>query len=425
LSSTEPLLPPRYASRVAFTGVANGVVSALCAAFALPLLVSVLGMDRYADWAALGMFITLGAALDLGMSRAIVVTCAGQPAARVRECASAAALIAGSLALLGTAVALALSLTTGRLLGFAPAGFSNAVLFGGCAILVLGMANGVMRAVLESQMAAHWINAGYLAQTLLYYVLSLLAAHFWPAGVVPATVTALACVAGMHAAWLMRARLWRPVWPQPATWREMGRIARQSYLLAAPPALLPPLAALLVLATVADRATFATYDIAFRVATLASTLLASIAVPMLAASARAHATGSGAARLDQEVRRYLKLGWSLFLAGALAFWLLDPWLLDALFPGAGEDLFPVALLLLAGMGAISASEAVTRTLLGGQDPAPVLLSRMLMLTVVLGAGIAMLYRDGITAFAAVYAVAGISSTALLLFTWFRRQRFSS
>ena len=89
-------------SRVAVTGLANGVASAICAALALPLLVSALGLARYGQWAVLGMFITTAAALDLGMSRAIVLHCAGQPRARVREYATAAAVIAGGIALLAT-----------------------------------------------------------------------------------------------------------------------------------------------------------------------------------------------------------------------------------------------------------------------------------------------------------------------------------
>src|SRR5262249_53542403 len=159
--------------------VANGVISAVCAVLALPLLVSTLGLARYGQWAVLGMFVTTAAALDLGLSRAIVLHAAGQPAARVREVATAAAIIVGGITPLAVFAIACASAATGRLLGFAPAGFDPAILAGGCAILVLGMLNAVLRAVLESQLASHWVNAGYLVQTLLYYGLTLLAALAW------------------------------------------------------------------------------------------------------------------------------------------------------------------------------------------------------------------------------------------------------
>lgn len=160
MSSTQPLLPARYVSWVAATGVANGVVSAVCAVLALPLLVATLGLERYGQWAVLGMFITTAAALDLGLSRAIVLHAAGQAETRVREYATAAALIAGGITTLAIVLIVAVSATTGRLLGFAPAGFDAAILAGGCAILALGMLNAVLRALLESQLASHWVNVG-------------------------------------------------------------------------------------------------------------------------------------------------------------------------------------------------------------------------------------------------------------------------
>lgn len=422
MNTTQPFMPAGYASRVAATGLANGVVSAICAAIALPLLVSALGLARYGQWAVLGMFITTAAALDLGMTRAIVMHCAGQPATRVRECTTAATLIAGCLALLATVGVALVSFSTGRLLGLAPQAFDTSILIGGCLILTFSMLNGVLRAVLESQMAVHWVNVGYLLQTLILYGLTLLAALFWIDGVIIASTAAFACVLALHAALLKRVGLLRPLRPSSATFRELLRTGRASYVIAAPSALLPPLASTLVLSEVSDPAEYGVFDLAVRIATLASTLLASIAVPVLALSARAHATGGGAAQLHDWVRRYLLAGWLLFALGMATFWLAGPWLLGWLFPSAGPALFPVALALLGGIGAVAASEPATRAILGSHHPRPVLLARLLMLGIVAIAGAWVLRRGGVTAFAQIYAVAGWVATFTILIAWFTKTR---
>ncbi len=414
-------MPTGYASRVAVTSLANGVTSAICVALALPVLVSALGLARYGQWAVLGMFITTAAALDLGMTRAIVLHCAGQGATRVREYATAAAVIAGGIALVATLLIVIVSVTTGRLLGMAPQAFDPSILVGGCAILVFSMLNGVLRAVLESQLAVHWVNVGYLAQTLLAYGLTLLAAIYWPDGVIVATVSAFAGVLLLHASLLARAGLLRPLRPSSATCRDLLRTGRGSYLLAAPTALLPPLASMLVLSQVPDAGAYGIFDLAFRIATLSATLLAGIAVPILALSARTHSTGVGTAELHVWVRRYLLLGWVLFALGMVTFWLAGPWLLGWLFPAAGAALFPVALALLGGMGAVAASEPVTRAMLGSHHPAPVLLARFLMLGVVAIAG-TWLLQLGVAAFAQIYLVAGMLSALTVLFAWFTTLR---
>jgi hypothetical protein len=415
-------MPAGYASRVAATGLANGIVSALCAALALPMLVSALGLARYGQWAVLGMFITAAAALDLGMTRAIILHCAGQPAARVRECTTAATLIAGSFALLATLVIAIVSFGTGRLLGLAPQAFDTSILAGGCLILAFSQLNGVLRAVLESQLAVHWVNVGYLLQTLLLYGLTLSAALFWPGGVIVASTGAFAGILVLHAVLLARAGLLKPLRPSPAIFCEMLKTARGSYLLAAPSALLPPLASMLVLSAVTDSGAYGVFDLAVRIATLASTLLASIAVPMLALSARAHATGVGAAQLRGWVSRYLLVGWALFALGMTTFWLAGPWLLGRLFPAAGGALFPVALALLAGIGCVAASEPAIRAMLGSHQARPVLLARFLMLGVVLCAGTWSLHRGGLTAFAHTYLLAGVLCTATIIGAWWLRQR---
>lgn len=422
MNTTRSLMPAGYASRVAATGIANGVVSAIFAVLALPLLVAALGLERYGQWAVLGMFITTAAALDLGMTRAIVMHCAGQPSTRVRECTTAATLIACCFALLATLVIVIASVSTGRLLGLASQAFDSSILVGGCLILTFSLVNGVLRAVLESQLAVHWVNVGFLLQTVILYGLTLSAALFWPEGVIVASTAAFACILALHAALLARTGLLRPVRPSAATIRELLTTGRASYLLAAPSALLPPLASLLVLSEVSDPAEYGVFDLAVRIATLSSTLLASIAVPMLALSARAHASGTGTAQLDTWVRRYLLAGWTLFALGMTTFWFAGPWLLGWLFPAAGTALFPVALALLAGIGSVAASEPAIRAILGSHHTAPVLLARCIMLGVVLCAGTWFLQRGGPAAFAQVYAVAGMLATATVLIAWFGSRR---
>ncbi len=414
-------MPAGYASRVAVTSLANGVASAICVALALPLLVSALGLARYGQWAVLGMFITTAAALDLGMTRSIVLHCAGQAPTRVREYATAAAVIAGAIVLAATTLIAIVSLSTGRLLGMASQAFDPGILVGGCAILAFSMLNGVLRAVLESQLAVHWVNVGYLAQTLLVYGLTLLAALCWPDGVVVATVSAFAGVFLLHASLLARAGLLRPLRPSPATFRDLLRTGRGSYVLAASTALLPPVASMLVLSQAPDTSAYGIFDLAFRIAALSATLLAGIAVHILALSARVHATGASAAQLQFWVHRYLLLGWALFALGLVTFWLAGPWLLGWLFPEAGPALYPVALALLGGMGAVAACEPVTRAMLGSQHPAPVLLSRLLMLGIVSIAG-AWALQLGVAAFARLYMVAGMLGALTVLVAWFATLR---
>ena len=422
MSSTQPLMPARYATRAAFTGIANASVSALAAVLALPLLVATLGVDSYAKWAALGMFITGGAALDLGMARALVLHCAAQPLERVREITTAAASIAAGIA----AFAILVIASAGALRDTPSGAIANvvtpSVLTAGCCVLALGMLNGVMRAVLESQLAVHWVNLGYLLQTLLVYGLTLLAAVFWPQAVLPATVCAFAAVSVFNMGMLARLGLLAPRRPARATFHSLLSSAWHSCLLSAPIAVLPPLASFIALNLAASAAAFAMFDLAQRIATLAAILLSSIAVPILAIAARTRAAGEPEAALDRLTLRYLAFGWSLFAAGMLVYGIAGEKMLAWVFPAAGSELFPVAGALLAGMGAIAASEAVVRRMLGGTDVNPLFWGRIMMLALIGVAGILATRFGGLKIFTSIYAIAGIACSVFLLTAWRMRVR---
>jgi hypothetical protein len=417
MSSTDALMPRRYAARVAITGIANGVASALCAALAIPLLVAALGLANYGQWAVLGAFVTAGAALDLGMSRAIVVQCVGQSRARVRECATAAAMVA-----LGVCALALTSLAMVDIFGVAHAMLTPDVMIGGGLVLAIGTMNGVLRAVLESQLAVHWVNVGYLLQTLLFYGLTIAAAFWWPRAVLTASVCAFACTFVFHAALLWRQGLLWPLRPDWATFRELFVTARASYVLAAPTALLPPLAAGLALAHAPDSAAYAVFDLGYRIAILASTLLASIAVPMLAIAGRAHRLGGAELPLARLTNRYLLAGWTLFACGMLVYALIGARLLAWIFPAAGRELFVIGGGMLAGLGAVAASEAPIRAMLGGTRTQSVLLARVVLLAIVGGVGYFALRTAGLAGFAATFMVAGFICAAIVLVAWWQRQR---
>ncbi|MEO8018752.1 MAG: hypothetical protein ABI769_13130 [Pseudomonadota bacterium] len=420
MSAVQPLMPARYAGWVALSGFANAAVSASCAAIALPLLVAVLGVERYGQWAVLGLFVTTAAALDLGLSRALVLQCAAQPPARVREFATAAALIAGVVAACAVG-ALVFAALTGFSFGLAEGVMTPAIAMAGASILALGMLNAVMRAVLESQMAVHWVNLGYLLQTALLYGFTLAAALLWPAALLPASVAAFGLVAILNASLLSRLGVLAPRRPKRAALDAMLASTRESFLLAVPTAFLPPLTAFLALSHSTGPAQYAVFDLALRIATLGATLLSGLAVPMLAAAARSRATGGTEAALDRLTIRYLAVGWSLLVAGILVYTLVGARLVAWVFPAAGPGLYPIAGVLLAGMGVLAASEGAIRAVSASSAPGPVFWARLAILALVAGAGGLAWSAGGMKAFATTYALASVAGAAVVLGAWIRRR----
>lgn len=354
-----------YLRRAISTGVANCVVSAAIVAFCLPAIVSSLGIERYAVWATLGLFVAAGAALDLGIARALVLLTVGASERDAASVTGAAAALVGLIALVacaGIAVVVYGSWNPFGAESFIGARLRVPVLLSGAAIVVIALANALLRAMLESRLALHAVNMGYLLQTALLYVVTL-AVGSLTGGVTPliaATVAVYALILVVHSYQLRRLGSASLALPSKAAAARVATAAWQAFAVAAPTAFLAPLLGFALLHRGIGPEDYATFDVALRIATLCAGVLSVVAAPVLALAVK------GSDRVHDVwrfARRYTFVTIALYVAGLAAFAIVGHAIAEYVMPAA-PSLANVAAILIVGSGAVAAVEPLTRALLG-------------------------------------------------------------
>jgi|GEM_PF-2674029 len=416
-----------YISRNTVASLLNSSVSAVTVALCLPLLVRSLGPDRYALWATVGLFVTLGAMLELGIPRAMVATISGATPEQASRAFSAGIATAGLIALISSAALATVALMGINIWGsksFLAARGNFSLILCGSAVLMLVNLTATLRGVLEAAFRLHWINVAYAVQTLLVYALALMVAWLtrstdW---VLWSSVAVYALIFGLHVIMVARLPFARLRWPDRRTFRHVAMHAGKTCVIALPGVVTLPILGYLYLRNAQRAADYGTFDLAMRVTLLAASTLSTLAMPVLAIVSSARAAGFE--QLRAFIRRYTLALLVAYVCGVAIFAAIGTPLLQLAFGKSGAQVHAAALIALLGAGLASAVEPLSRSLLGLGFVRALALCRWALLVTIVAAISIFAASPNIVRFPAAYSLGNAVAAGLIFacYCWLTRPK---
>lgn len=355
-----------YIRRAAATGIVNSIASAVAVVLFLPPIVTETGLGTYGLWSVIFLFVGISAALELGLTQALVYL-VPRDSARAGEllvtaaciCAVACGLVVGTIVLLASLG----SGVLGRLIS-ADSRYQWALLTCGAVVTLASVETALLRALLEARLRLDIVNIGYAALTVLTYSSALVVTRFTHDAAALLVSTAVVYVVLFFAHAVAVARLVDPDMRQPrfASARILWRTGVESYLAQLPNVLLVPTLQFLLTRVIASASEYGIFDLAVRIATLCATTLGMVGAPFYAIVAGAALSASVAVR--SAVKRYIVVNIGLGLVAWAAFALVGNPLLTLVFSRDSQVLHRIATIILAGALALAALDPISRMLLG-------------------------------------------------------------
>jgi O-antigen/teichoic acid export membrane protein len=355
-----------YIRRAAATGIVNSIASAVAVGLFLPRIVTEAGFDTYGLWSVIFLFVGISAALELGLTQALVYLVPREPA-RAGEllltaaciCAVACGLVVGILLLLA-------SLGSGLLgpLISTDSQYQLVLLTSGAVVMFASVETALLRGLLEAKLRLDVVNIGYAALTVLNYASALVVTRFTHHAVALLVSSAVVYVIVFlgHAVAVSRLLDLDLRQPHLASARILCRTGVESYLAELPTSLFVPTLQYLLTRVVASASDYGIFDLALRIATLCASTLGMIGAPFYAIVAGAALSASVAVR--KVVKRYILLTIGLAVVGWATFALYGNSILTLVFARDGDELHRIATIILAGAAALAALEPISRMLLG-------------------------------------------------------------
>jgi hypothetical protein len=373
----------RYVVSSASAGIANALGSAIAVMTLLPLIIRNVGMEVYGIWAICGMFVALSAALELGVSKALILLTARGEMDESRQVVVDALLLVTLVAV----TALGMILMAGEAeIEFGtptaiPADLRAFIWTSGFVVVLTGLWLSVFRGLLEARLRLGFVNYGFLVFTVAQYgavwLVSTQTAD--PRALILATVASYVGAAILHGVASFRIVGFPANVPSI---RRSGRVLAVSlplFAIAAPTVVMYPVLGAIVLSTAASSAEYGQYDIAVRLSTLCATAVASIGVPVLGLIAGGY-MGSGR-RLGQLVSQTTVLSGIVGLVGIATFVAAGAQLLEVLFGPQDQGLFRASLVMMFGTVSLAVAEPITRALYAARDFAPIVIARCAILAI--------------------------------------------
>lgn len=352
--------------KAATSGLANVVVSAATTVVALPILISLVGLNVYGVWAMLGMFVSFAMVLEMGLTRAIVHLVPGQETDS-GELLTAAVCIVSSAAIALLAVFALLSSLGVNLLNLPadiPERLKVALVCAGCTVLICSLLTSVCRGFLEAAYSSHMVNLGFLLLTVLQYCSALAVAYFSGRAelLLLSTVSTHVVILLFHTRMVQRYSRLRFGRVRMVVIRTLLRRALDCFVASSPTVVLIPLMLYWLSAVAVNVEEYGRFDVAFRFATMAGTAIALIAVPLhvLVAGMKSPSWAIIARLMGQYTAvtiGALISGWALFL-------LIGRELLALLVGPTASDVWQACAYMLAGVGLLSAMEPIMRVSMG-------------------------------------------------------------
>jgi O-antigen/teichoic acid export membrane protein len=136
-----------------------------------------------------------------------------------------------------------------------------------------------------------------------------------------------------------------------------------AFLADLPTILFGPMLSYLFILVASSAGDYGTFDLAFRIATLAATALAMLSTPFFAMVAASH-VDELKTKMRRMLNKYLRLTLLLGLCGWMIFLLFGLQLLEMLFPDRPADIYQATLIMLGGSAMVAALEPISRMLMG-------------------------------------------------------------
>lgn len=405
------------------TGLANVLGSAVATALVLPVFIRAAGLEGYAVWATLPLFVGIASLADLGASKALVFLL--PRAGSVREAREVFSVGVGLAATMGAAIAGGLWLLHAAgvpLLGEG-GGFSaeeiRHVLGAGTVVLLSSMGMAPLRAALEARLHVSLVNLGYLLQTVGSYGAGLAGYLLTgaPLAALHASAAAYVALLALHGAAVALRTDLRPVLPERARTRSVVRHSLRYFRVAVPNASLLPLARYLFLAVSPAAAAYGLFDVFTRIGSLALGALQSFSTPLFALFSSLAARGAHG-RSDLLARRFAVFLAFLYASGVLVFLAVGPIILHYLVGRAATTVeWWSAVAVLIGVALFGVAEPFVRLLLARGSTSLAFAIQSLQpvtgLTLVLALG----HLPPLPRFSLAYGAAyGVSAMAYLFWT---------
>jgi O-antigen/teichoic acid export membrane protein len=408
-----------YLRRSAVTSLFNSASSALATALLLPLVIRRVGMDVYGLWAVLGIFIGVASALDFGIWKALVYLLPRRVHSPSELISSAIALclIAGT----GFALILAVLLLAGLpLFGSAVAahkGLGVWLALSGAMVVFCSLFTNLARGVLESMYCGHIVNIGYAILTLLLYAVPAVTSHWAtdPRILIAGSVAVYLAVAIAHWAYVLMLKPIQVGRPSTVAVKSILGYGLSSFRADIPSILLGPALLYLFVVLSSDAVQFGTFELAFKIATLAATTLGLLATPFFALAANAAADQH--ALIWYRAGKFLRVTVPLAVSGWLVYWMFGQGLLKWFFKTTDANLFHTSLVLLAGSALAAAFEPIARMQMGLARLKRLFYVRLSMLVTTIVALCVLQWLPNLERFSTAAALGFGSAAAGLLLTY--------
>jgi O-antigen/teichoic acid export membrane protein len=406
-----------YMRRAAATGIVNSIASAVAVVLFLPRIVAQAGLDNYGLWSVIFLFVGVSAALDLGLTPALVYLVPREPARAGELLLTAACISAVACGLVVGMIMLLASLGSGLLgpLISADSRYQRALLSCGAIVMIASVETNLLRGLLEANLRLDVVNIGYAALTVLNYSSALVVTTFTHHVVALLVSSAVVYVAVFLGHAVAVVRLFNPDLRQLrlASARILCRTGVESYLALKPAVLLVPTLQFLLARAATSGGQYGIFDLAMRISTLCATTIGSIAGPFYAIVAGAAPTASR--QLRRTIHRYVFSMVAIGVLAWVAFVLVGNPLLRLLFARDSTELHRIATIMLAGGALLASLDPISRMLLGLGRRRQLFAVSLAMLAVGALAARSLLVLPILERFAVGYAVGYAVAAAGLLY----------
>ncbi len=285
-----------------------------------------------------------------------------------------------------------------------------ATLLAGTTIVMAYLITAVARGVLEGCLLLPFVHFGYLLLTTLYYavLICMTLATRNPVALAFGVSATHIMIMSIHLHKLRTVDCLRLLKPSARELADMLRYAISSVAASIPMIVLFPLLNLLLLRSLSNGGAYAIFDIAFRIAALPTTALATLAAPILVAAANDPVRWSQ--RTILLIRNCMASIALALILGLLVYVLIAPRALTLMYGNLSPDLYRVSLPLVVGMGILSCAEPISRAFLGYMMLTRLFVARLAMLMCVVATPLVEMadpLRQFSLGVAAAYSICGL------------------
>ncbi len=369
ISSAQPKEERNYLRICYLTGIINIAGSAIITAVFLPLFIKQAGMEIYGQWALLFFFTGFAGLFDLGLSKSLVYLIPKEKTQNnINKLFTAGLLINTCLiifVMLAGFILLSLDLNIWGTSNAFSKDIAHLLFFNAIVILALSLATQFCRSLLEASNKVYIINIGFLLLTILNYVPAYIVSMY------SINIKTLSyCLVGstgvillFHVASLIWFAKFRIILPSNIIFLSIIKASSRFISIGLLIITLIPISRYSLLYISDNTNTYAQFDIALKIALMATSLLAVFTTPLLSIFSRYGRDNIH--KINNLIRKTTLITALAYIGGILLYSLIGKELIVFLFNVESHNIiYMSSLVLLLGFGINGVCEPYYRALIG-------------------------------------------------------------